>query len=88
MATIGGRIAAAGFHSRNIRVPTAPSKVAKVPKTTSGSGAPPTILPNKHPTVSPGTAAAVNTGKIVSASEIRTCTSLNENGANTTVSTT
>lgn len=41
----------------------------------------PRILPIRHPTKSPGIAAGVNIGKIVSASEIRTCTSPKENGA-------
>lgn len=56
-------------------------QVAILPNTISGRIAPPRILPIRHPTKSPGIAAGVNIGKIVSASEMRTCTSPKENGA-------
>ena len=52
-----------------------------LPKMISGRIAPPRMFPTIHPTKSPGIAAGVNTGRIVSASAIRICTSPNENGA-------
>ena len=64
-----------GFCSRSFHVKNAPIRVAILPNTISGRIAPPRILPIRHPTKSPGIAAGVNIGKIVSASEIRTCTS-------------
>ena len=52
-------------------VPTVPRKVASVPKTTSGSALPISTLLKKHPSVTPGIAAGVKNGKMVSASEKR-----------------
>jgi hypothetical protein len=78
---IGGNVATTGFCSRSFHVKNAPINVAILPNTISGRIAPPRILPIRHPTKSPGIAAGVNIGKIVSASEIRTCTSPKENGA-------
>ena len=51
---------------------SAASRVAAVPTTQSMGPSELPRLPRKQPTVSPGTAAAVNTGRIVSASEMRT----------------
>ena len=69
------------FWRRSIYVPTAPIKVAILPKIMSGRIAPPRMFPIRHPTNSPGIAAGVNNGKIVRASEIRIFISPNENGA-------
>ena len=46
-----------------------------LPKMTSGRTAPPMKFARKQPTKSPGTAAGVKNGRIVSASEMRTWTS-------------
>ena len=64
-------------------MPNAPMRVAMLPKTMSGRMAPPKILPIRHPMNRPGTAAGVNSGRMVSASAILTWISPKENGANT-----
>ena len=57
--------------SRSIYVKNAAARVAKVPKTISGMLSVEPIFEIKQPMVSPGIAAGVKTGKIVSTSEIR-----------------
>ena len=71
LLTTGGIQATAGL-SFNSRVPIAPSSVTMLPNTTSQAAQPVIRLATTQPTVRPGTAAAVNTGRIVSASERRT----------------
>ena len=78
---IGGTGARKGCALRSFQVKKAPARVAKLPQMTSGSRAPPTVLPIRQPMKRPGIAAGVNTGRIVSASEMRTWISLNEMGA-------
>ena len=56
---------------RNIHVSTAPINVAREPNIISGSAAPTKILDKRQPTNSPGMAAGVKKGKMVSASEKR-----------------
>ena len=80
---IGGSGARMRFWLRSFHVKKAPIKVARLPKMISGRIAPPKMLPIRHPTNNPGTAAGVKIGRIVSASEIRTCTSPNEKAAPT-----
>ena len=50
----------------------APIRVARLPNTTSHAAQPVSRLASTQPTVRPGTAATVKTGRIVSASERRT----------------
>ena len=68
--------------------PTAPMRVARLPKITSTGMAPPSRFPRTQPTNRPGMAAGVNMGRMVNASEILTCISPKEMGAKITVSTT
>ena len=56
------------------RAPSAPSRVAKVPKITSCQMQPVIRLEIRQPTVSPGIAAGVKNGSTHSASETRNCT--------------
>ena len=69
-------------------VKNAPASVARLPKIMSGRIAPPRILAVRHPINKPGIAAGVKSGRIVSASEMRTCISPKLNGAKTRVRTT
>ena len=85
---IGGRTARTGLLFRSNLVPTAPTSVANDPNITSGNGAPHKILEKKQPIVSPGTAAAVKTGRIVRDSDILTWISIKDNGAKTIVNAT
>ena len=85
---MGGTGARNGCLFLSFHVKNAPIRVARLPKMTSGTAAPPKRLANKHPIKSPGTAAGVKAGRIVNASETRTCISRNENGAKTIVRTT
>ena len=71
LAAMGG-IGANHFLLRSRKVPTAPMRLARVPKTISGRAQPVTILEIRHPMVMPGMAAGVKNGKMVSASEKRT----------------
>ena len=54
-------------------VPTAPISVATLPKITSQITPPAIMFEIRHPIKSPGIAAGVNAGRIVSASENLTC---------------
>ena len=86
---IGGSGAKRGLLFRSLYVRKAAAKLARLPKIISGRMTPgDKALPSKQPTNNPGTAAGVNTGRMVKASEIRTCASPKLMGANTTVSTT
>ena len=85
---IGESVQSTGLFLRRSRVPTAPARVARLPKRMSGRTAPPKILPIRQPIKRPGTAAGVNTGRMVSASATRACTSPNENAEKTQVRTT
>ena len=58
---------------RNLYVRYAPISVAKDPMATSHGSAPVTRFAIAHPMNSPGTAAPVNTGSTVSASESLSC---------------
>ena len=73
LAAIGG-IGAAHICLRSIYVPTAPRKVARLPKIISSGIHPVKRLLRIQPAVRPGIAAGVKNGRIVSASEKRTCT--------------
>ncbi len=57
---------------RKTRPTAAPISVAMLPKIISRGAPPPKRLARTHPMNSPGTAASVNSGSIVSASEILT----------------
>ena len=67
---IGGRKARSPC-LRRIRVPTAPSKVAILPRIMSIRQHPVKMLLNRQPTNNPPTAAGVNIGRIVKASDNR-----------------
>ena len=72
LLSIGGSSARNfGFAFRRSLVPTAPMNVASVPKMISGSAAPDSRLNRKHPIVTPGIPATVNTGRTHSASPTR-----------------
>ena len=70
LATMGGR-GASHLQRRSRYVPTAPSSVARLPKTTSQMMAPVNRLLIRHPRNRPGMAAGVKKGNMVSASEKR-----------------
>ena len=72
-AIIGGK-GASHLCLRKASVPSAPISVAIVPKTTSHTAAPVSRFVSRHPTASPGTAAGINAGNTVSASESLSCT--------------
>ena len=71
LLTTGGIQARFGVFRISL-VPIAPSSVARLPKTTSQSAQPVSRLARTQPTVSPGTAATVRQGRMVSASDSRT----------------
>ena len=71
LAKMGGRQASQRFF-RSSRVPTAPSRVARLPKITSQTTQPDRMLDSRQPMNSPGTAAGKKQGRMVSASEKRT----------------
>ena len=86
---IGGSGAKSGLLFRNLYVRKAAVKLARLPNIMSGRMTPgDKALPSKQPTNNPGIAAGVNTGRMVKASEMRTCASPKLMGANTMVSTT
>ena len=66
--TTGG-MGAKYFERQSLYVKTAPISVARLPKITSSCIAPIMILETMHPIVRPGTAANVNAGNTVKASE-------------------
>ena len=74
----GGRGAKTGTSFTRTRptsqVPMAANSVAPVPKTQSTMPRGLPRLAKKHPRARPGTAAGVNTGRTVRASEKRNCT--------------
>ena len=70
-ATMGGR-GASHLCLRSAQVPSAPTKVAREPNTTSQGAQPVIMLLRRHPTNKPGTAAGVKKGRTVKASENRT----------------
>lgn len=88
LATTGGTGARNLLLFLKDHVKMAPISVARLPKIMSGRIAPPSVFPMRHPTNNPGIAAGVNTGRIVSASAKRICTSPKASDAPTTVSTT
>ena len=70
---IGGDVARIlCFFRKN--VPNAPTKVARLPKTTSHKAQPVRMFARRQPIKSPGIAAGVKMGRIVKASENLTCT--------------
>ena len=71
LANIGGR-GAIYLCFFSAYVPNAPISVARLPNTTSRSAHPVRTFDKRHPAKSPGMAAGVNTGSIVSASDILT----------------
>lgn len=73
LAIMGGKVARILCFFRKY-VPKAPSKVAILPKTTSHIAQPVRIFARTQPAKSPGIAAGVKIGRIVRASEKRTCT--------------
>ena len=72
LAIIGGKGASHLFFL-NAYVPIAPISVAILPNIISHIAAPPKMLDNRQPTNSPGIAAGVKYGRIVSASAILNC---------------
>jgi hypothetical protein len=75
LATTGGTGARNLLLFLKDHVKMAPISVARLPKIMSGRIAPPSVFPMRHPINNPGIAAGVNTGRIVSASAKRICTS-------------
>ena len=70
-----GISAASQKRLRSLRVHSAASSVASVPKTMSKIVQPPRMFASRQPTASAGTASGSRMGKRVSASEKRICTS-------------
>ena len=85
LATTGGTGARNLLLFLKDHVKMAPISVARLPKIMSGRIAPPSVFPMRHPTNNPGIAAGVNTGRIVSASAKRICTSPKASDAPTSV---